>query len=91
MFPNLVVTIIADLSRLESEQLFYRIKSGIRERKAKGLHVGRMVESTETREKFLRKHKKAIKLLNISRSYKEIQAITGTAPATIRKSRRHQK
>lgn len=85
MFQRLVITIMADLSRLESEQLSYRIKSGLRERKAKGLHVGRKVESQETKEKFLAKHTKAIKLLTTGRSYKEIQAITGASPATISK------
>jgi DNA invertase Pin-like site-specific DNA recombinase len=85
MFQKLVITIMADLSRLESEQLSYRIKSGLRERKAKGLHVGRKVESQESKEKFLAKHTKAIKLLATGRSYKEIQATTGTAPATISK------
>ncbi|WP_162051318.1 recombinase family protein [Pontibacter pamirensis] len=82
MFQRLVVTIMADLSRLESEQLSYRIKSGLRERKAKGLHVGRKVESTESKDKFLAKYTKVIKLLKLGRSYKEVQAITGTAPAT---------
>ncbi len=85
---KLIVTIISDLARLESEQLSYRIKSGLRNRKAKGLHVGRKVESSETREKFLAKHKKVIKLINAGKSYKEIHSSTGTAPATISKIKR---
>jgi DNA invertase Pin-like site-specific DNA recombinase len=88
IFNKLIVTILSDIARLESEQLSYRIKSGLRSRKAKGLHVGRKVESAESRDKFLAKHTKAIKLLRAGRSYKEIQAITGTAPATISKIKR---
>lgn len=88
MFQKLVVTIMADMARLESEQLSYRIKSGLRQRKAKGLHVGRKVDSVESNEKFLSKHKKAVKLLSLGRSYKEIQAVAGTAPATISKIKR---
>ena len=85
IFNKLIVTILSDIARLESENLSYRIKSGIRNRKALGLHTGRKVESSETKEKFLSKHSKVIKLLNLGRSYKEIQAITKTAPATISK------
>jgi DNA invertase Pin-like site-specific DNA recombinase len=82
---TLIVTVLSDLARLESENLSYRIKSGIRARKANGLHTGRKVDSAESTEKFLNKHKKAIKLIRDGRSYSEIQAITGTAPATISK------
>ncbi|MFD3000111.1 recombinase family protein [Pontibacter toksunensis] len=85
IFNKLIITILSDISRLESENLSYRIKSGLRSRKAQGLHVGRMVNSSESREKFLSKHKQVIKYLNLGRSYKEIQAITGAAPATISK------
>ena len=85
IFNKLIITILSDISRLESENLSYRIKSGLRARKAKGLHVGRKVESTETKEKFLSKHKQVVKYIKLGRSYKEIQAITGVAPATISK------
>lgn len=85
MYQKLVVTLMIDLSRLESENLSFRIRSGLRQRKAKGLHVGRKVDSVESNEKFLAKHKKAVKLLMAGRSYKEIQAIAGTAPATLSK------
>lgn len=85
IFNKLIITILSDIARMESEQLSYRIKSGIRTRKANGLHTGRKIDSAESTEKFLSKHKKAIKLLKEGRSYNEIQAITGTAPATISK------
>ncbi|AKD04375.1 recombinase family protein [Pontibacter korlensis] len=85
IFNKLIITILSDISRLESENLSYRIKSGLRNRKAQGLHVGRKVNSSESRDRFLAKHKQVIKYLNLGRSYKEIQAITGTAPATISK------
>jgi DNA invertase Pin-like site-specific DNA recombinase len=85
---TLIVTILTDLARLESENLSYRIKSGIRARKASGLHTGRKVDSAESIEKFLAKHKKAIKLIKLNRSYNEIKALTGTAPATVIKIKR---
>ena len=85
IFNKLIITILSDVARLESEQLSYRIKSGLRSRKAKGLHVGRKIDSFESNEKFLAKHQKAIKLLQQGRSYKEIQNNVGTSPATLSK------
>lgn len=41
IFTKLIVTIMADLARMESEQLSQRIKLRIRNRKAKGLHTGK--------------------------------------------------
>ncbi|MFT2010643.1 recombinase family protein [Pontibacter sp. 13R65] len=63
IFSRLIVTIVSDLARLESEQLSARIKSGIQERKRKGLHTGRLDGSTESRERFLSKHKDIQKYL----------------------------
>ena len=68
---------MVDLARLESEQMSYRIKSGIRNRKAIGLSTGRQVRSFETREKFLAKHKDVQKYLKLGRSYSEISKLRG--------------
>jgi DNA invertase Pin-like site-specific DNA recombinase len=85
VFTKLIITIMADLARMESEQLSLRIKSGIRNRKANGLHTGRKVDSVESTEKFLSKHPGVIKYLKLGRSYAEITALTGAAPFTISK------
>ena len=85
IFTKLIVTIMADLARMESEQLSQRIKSGIRNRKEKGLHTGRKVNSTESAERFLSKHKDVQKYINLGRSYSEITKLTGAAPYTISK------
>lgn len=85
IFTKLIVTIMADLARMESEQLSQRIKSGIRNRKEKGLHTGRKVNSTESKERFLSKHKDIQKYLSKGRSYSEITKLTGAAPYTISK------
>ncbi|MBK6265687.1 recombinase family protein [Marivirga sp. S37H4] len=61
IFTKLIVTIMADLARLENEQMSYRIKSGIRSRKAKGFTTGRKIGSKETYENFLAKHEDIIK------------------------------
>ena len=85
IFTKLIVTIMADLARMESEQLSQRIKSGIRNRKEKGLHTGRKVNSKESKESFLRKHMDIQKYLSLGRSYSEITKLTGAAPFTISK------
>ena len=43
------------------------------------------VKSTETREKFLARHKKTIKYIQAGMSYREINKQTGAAPFTISK------
>lgn len=85
IFSKLIVTIVSDLARLESEQLSQRIKSGIRNRKEKGLTTGRKVNSTESKERFLSKHEDIQKYLSQRMSYKEITSLTGAAPYTISK------
>ncbi|GAB2545373.1 hypothetical protein [Rufibacter soli] len=67
----------------EGEQLSLRIKSGIQNRKAQGLHTGRKVGWAEFREKLLGKHKEVIQYLKLGKSYQEITKLTGAAPFTI--------
>lgn len=85
IFTRLIVTLMADLARMESEQMSYRIKSGIRARKEKGLHTGRKVGSFETSEAFLNKHKDIQKLLRQGYSYRQIQKLCSCGPNTIQK------
>ena len=58
---KLIITLMADLSRMESEQMSYRIKSGVQERRRKGLAIGPKFGTIESREKFLNKHKNVIR------------------------------
>lgn len=85
VFTRLIVTIMADLARLESEQMSYRIKSGIRSRKAKGFTTGRKIGSKETCENFLAKHEAIIKYLKKGYSSREIQKLCRCSPNTISK------
>ena len=89
IFNKLIITILSDIGRLESENLSYRIKSGIKHRKeVLRLPTGRQHNSKETREKFLSKHKDVIKYLELGRSYREITAITKASSTTIAKVKR---
>ncbi|MCR9251714.1 MAG: hypothetical protein NXI20_14915, partial [bacterium] len=84
-FTKLIVTIMSDLARLESDQMSNRIKSGIKARKAKGLTTGRKVGSRETKEKFLAKHTDIQKYIKKGYSSREIQKICMCGPGTIQK------
>jgi DNA invertase Pin-like site-specific DNA recombinase len=85
IFTKLIVTIMADLARLESEQMSYRIKSGIRSRKARGLTTGRKVGSVESSENFLSKHEDIRRYLSKGYSSREIQKLCKCSPNTIKK------
>lgn len=85
IFTKLIVTIMADLARLESEQMSYRIKSGIRSRKSKGLATGRKVGTKETKERFLAKHQDIQKYLSKGYSSREIQKLCKCSPNTVKK------
>ena len=85
IFTKLIVTIMADLARLESEQMSYRIKSGIRSRKARGLTTGRKTGSKESVDKFLSKHSDIQKYLVKGYSSREIQKLCKCSPNTIKK------
>lgn len=83
MFTKLIVTIMADLARLESEQMSYRIKSGIKSRKQRGLSTGRKQGSIESTDKFLSKHQDIVKYLKKGYSSREIQKLCNCSPNTI--------
>ncbi|TXK30870.1 recombinase family protein [Pontibacter qinzhouensis] len=85
IFSKLIVTIVSDLARLESEQLSARIKSGIQERKRNGLHTGRLVGTTESKLKFLAKHKDIQKYIGQGMSYSEIKRLCRCGMSTISK------
>ena len=85
IFSKLIVTIVSDLARLESEQLSARIKSGIEERKRRGFSTGRLKGTVESREKFLAKHKDIQKYLKNGMSYAEIKKLCSCGMSTISK------
>jgi DNA invertase Pin-like site-specific DNA recombinase len=82
---RLLVTIMSDLARMESEQLSYRIKSGLEERKRKGLAIGRQYGTNESKHKFLEKHKNVIKYLKDGESVRWIATKLKVSPTTVMK------
>ena len=82
---KLIITLMADLARMESEQMSYRIKSGLQERKRKGLTIGRKLGSKESRERFLSKHSKVIRYLERGESIRWIATQLKVSPTTVQK------
>lgn len=82
---KLVVTLMADLARMESEQLSYRIKSGLAARRRKGLPIGRQFGSKESADKFMDKYKKVTHYLEKGESIRWIATQMKMSPTTVQK------
>jgi len=82
---KLIITLMADLARMESEQMSYRIRSGLKERRRKGFAVGRMYGTVESRERFLNKHHNVIKYLERGESIRWIGNKLAMSPTTVQK------
>lgn len=84
---KLIVTLLADLARMESEQLSYRIKSGLENRKRQGMAIGRKYGSIESDSKFLNKHSRVVGYLKDGESVRWIATKLKMSPTTIQKVR----
>ncbi len=82
---KLLVTLMTDIARMESEQMSYRIKSGLDERRRKGYAIGRKYGSVESPDDFLTKHKKVITYLNNGESIRWIATKMRISPTTVQK------
>jgi DNA invertase Pin-like site-specific DNA recombinase len=82
---KLIITLMADLARMESEQMSYRIKSGLQERKRKGLTIGRQFGTKESEERFLQKHAKVVKYIKKGESIRWISTQLKMSPTTVQR------
>lgn len=82
---KLIITLMADLARMESEQMSYRIKSGLQERKRKGLTIGRQYGTKESKDRFLNKYAKVTKYLDRGESIRWISTQLKISPTTVQK------
>lgn len=57
---KLIVSVLANISEMERESMLERQKEGIALAKAKGIYKGREKNTTESREKFLKKYPEVI-------------------------------
>ncbi len=82
-----LVTLMLDIARMESEQMSYRIKSGLEQRKKNGYAIGRRYGSAESEEAFLAKHKKVVRYLNNGESVRWVATKLNMSPTTVQKVR----
>ena len=82
---KLLVTLMTDIARMESEQMSYRIKSGLDERRRNGYAIGRRFGSVESPDDFLTKYKKVITYLNNGESIRWIATKMRISPTTVQK------
>ena len=84
-FSDLLLNLFASIAQYERSLTVSRILEGVAARKAKNLYTGRVVGSSESTEKFLKKSKskKIIELLQKGYSYSEISSIVPCSTGTI--------
>lgn len=82
-----LLTLMLDIARMESEQMSYRIKSGLEQRKKNGYAIGRRYGSAESEEAFLAKHKKVVRYLNNGESVRWVATKMSMSPTTVQKVR----
>jgi DNA invertase Pin-like site-specific DNA recombinase len=80
-----LITLMADIARMESETMSYRIKSGLDERRRQGYSIGRKYGSMESTDQFLSKHRKIISYLNKGESVRWIATKLKKSPTTVMK------
>ncbi len=84
-----LVTLMLDIARMESEQMSYRIKSGLEQRKKNGYAIGRRYGSSQSKETFLSKHKKVVSYLNNGESIRWVATKLNMSPTTVQKVRNY--
>ena len=80
-----LIYILSQVSRMEKEQLVYRIKSGIAKAKSQGKRIGRQKGESLSDDDLLNKHKKVVKDLELGISIRKIAIIQNVSPTTVKK------
>jgi DNA invertase Pin-like site-specific DNA recombinase len=79
---GIMLALLAEMARNESETLRERIKSGLAEARKKGVKLGRP-EGSLTADLFLQKHKDVARLLKTGQSIRNAAKITGKGVSTV--------
>lgn len=80
-----MLTMLADLARMEKETLKERINSGIEEAQRKGKHCGRAAGTVKSTEQLLKDHADIVRQLRAGKSIRDVAAITAKAEGTVKK------
>jgi DNA invertase Pin-like site-specific DNA recombinase len=87
---KLISDVLSNVAEMERENMLERQREGIAIAKAKGnVYKGRKPGTTESRERFLSKHKKIVQLLNSKVSIRNTAKIAEVSPQTVQKVKRY--
>jgi DNA invertase Pin-like site-specific DNA recombinase len=82
---GIMLALLAEMARNETETLRERINSGLAEARKKGVRLGRPNGTTLSRELFLRKHKDVVRLLKADHSIRNTAKITSKGISTVQR------
>jgi DNA invertase Pin-like site-specific DNA recombinase len=82
---GIMLALLAEMARNESETLRERIKSGLALARKRGVTLGRRKGTTLSREDFLRKHKDIVRNLKAEQSLRNTAKIVGKALSTVQR------
>lgn len=87
-FAMIMIGMIKELAYMETEDLSYRIKSGLKRAYAKGAQKGRPEGTTKSNEQFLKENQKVISLLNRKMSIRETAKLANCSTFNVQKVKR---
>ena len=82
---GIMLALLAEIARNESETLRDRIKSGLALARKRGVLLGRKKGTTLTCEQFLRKHRDIVRRLNAGQSVRNAAKITAKGISTVQR------
>jgi len=82
---GIMLALLAEMARNESETLRERIKSGLAHARKRGVMLGRRKGTTLTRDQFLQKHKDILRLLKAGQSVRNVAKIVGKGISTVQR------
>src|SRR5438034_8424651 len=82
---GIMLALLAEMARNESETLRERIKSGLALARKRGVLLGRRKGTTLTRDQFLQKHKDILRQLKTGQSVRNVAKIVGKGISTVQR------
>jgi DNA invertase Pin-like site-specific DNA recombinase len=82
---GIMLALLAEMARNESETLRERIKSGLALARKRGVVLGRRKGTTLSRDEFLRKHKDIVRHLKAEHSLRNTARIVGKGVSTVQR------
>jgi DNA invertase Pin-like site-specific DNA recombinase len=82
---GIMLALLAEMARNESETLRERIKSGLALARLRGVILGRPKGTTLTRDQFLQKHKDILRQLKAGQSVRNVAKIVGKGISTVQR------